>query len=91
MDGTRGDAERAGVAVDAARMATEEAKWVQRARDGGGAVSTDMGGGAVTGGLGAVDEAREATEGAGEGVKGACSACGWQRACDQCDVVTCGP
>ena len=34
---------------------------------------TDMGGGTVTGGLGAVDEAgeaREAAEGAGEGVKG---------------------
>ena len=35
---------------------------------------TNMGGGTVTGGLGAVDEAREAAEGAGEGMKGAHSA-----------------
>ena len=44
---------------------------------GGGAMWTDTGGGTVTGGLGAVDEAREAreaAEGAGEGVKGARSA-----------------
>ena len=44
---------------------------------GGGAMWTDMGGGTVTGGLGAVDEAREAreaAEGAGEGMKGARSA-----------------
>ena len=78
VDGTGGDAERAGVAVDMARIAAEEAKWAQRARDSGGAMWTDMGGGAVTGGLGAVDEAGEAgeaTEGAGEGMKGARSAC----------------
>ena len=45
---------------------------------GGGAMWTEMGGGAVTGGLGAVDEAGEAAEAAeraGEGVKGAHSAC----------------
>ena len=38
VDGTGGNAERAGVVVDIARMAAEEAKWAQRARDGGGAV-----------------------------------------------------
>ena len=57
-----------------AKMAAEEAKWAQRACDGGGAMWTDTGGGAVTGGLGAMDEAREAAKGVGEGMKGARSA-----------------